>query len=116
MPMDAAKPIPVRTADSVEGRRTKLGEDGVRLCHLQYRLGRVELCPGPGCPFWEAGGVVLEGGCGLERLGLDLEARPDLVPALADVRRKLDQAVTPDDVAEARALFVRLVPAAHDEG
>src|SRR6266540_5325444 len=45
-----------------------------KLCALQDAAGRVEACPGEGCPFWEEGGAVLEGGCAIERLSLDLRA------------------------------------------
>jgi hypothetical protein len=43
-------------------------EAGV-LCRLQYAEGRIETCPGPGCPFWEGGGGALPGRCMIERLG-----------------------------------------------
>jgi hypothetical protein len=48
-------------------------------------------CPGERCAFWEAGGAVIESGCGLERLGIDL-AQPGLADYLLDVRERLDQA------------------------
>jgi hypothetical protein len=84
-------------------------------CPLQYAAGRVEVCPGPGCPFWEEGGAVLPGGCIVQRLGLDLDNRPELAHALLQVRHKLDQALDREDEDEARSLFYRLVPSAREE-
>ena len=87
----------------------------VRLCALQYRAGRIEVCPGADCPFWEEGGAAIPGHCVFERLNLDLDEPPGLVHALLQVRRSLNQAVTAEDEEEARSLFYRLVPAARDE-
>lgn len=39
-----------------------------RLCVLVDAAGRIEECPGEGCPFWEPGGAVLEVRCALERM------------------------------------------------
>ena len=89
--------------------------NGVRICSLQYRAGRIESCPGADCPFWEEGGAAIPGHCIFERLDLDLDARPSLVHALLQVRRGLNQAVTGEDEESARSLFYRLVPAARDE-
>jgi hypothetical protein len=91
------------------------GEKHAGLCALQYAEGRIEVCPGPGCPFWEEGGAVVPGRCLIERLGLDLEGRPELAHGLLQIRRKLDQAGTEEDENEARSLFYRLVPAARSE-
>lgn len=55
-------------------------------CALLETVGRVEACPGDGCPFWEEGGAVLEGGCAIERLSLDLAHRPELAQYLLEIR------------------------------
>jgi hypothetical protein len=89
--------------------------NGVRLCGLQYRAGRIEACHGADCPFWEEGGATIPGDCIFERLSLDLDERPELVHGLLQVRRSLAQAVTSDDEQEARSLFYRLVPVARVE-
>jgi hypothetical protein len=86
-----------------------------RFCALQYAEGRFEVCPGPGCPFWEEGGAVMPGRCRIERLGLDLDARPKLALVLLQIRQKLEQAGTEEGEDEARSLFYRLVPAARSE-
>jgi hypothetical protein len=78
---------------------------GVRLCALQYHADRIEACPEADCPFWDDG-------CLIERLDLDLEARPELAHALLQVRRRVEQAVTAEDRDGARSLFYRLVPRA----
>lgn len=90
-------------------------EHGVRHCRLQRLETGIAICTGLGCPFWEAGGAVLAGGCVLERLVPDLEARPELVPALLQVRRKLEQALSQEDEDEARSLLYQLVPAARGD-
>ena len=92
-----------------------LVDERAGFCALQYAEGRIEMCPGPGCPFWEVGGAVVPGRCLIERLGLDLYARPELPHALLQIRRKLDQAGTQEDKDDARSLFYRLVPAARGE-
>lgn len=80
------------------------------LCRLLYAASRIEACPREGCPFWEQGGAVLEGGCALERLELDLERKPELTDALLEVRRMLERARTREEEQEARRLFRRLLP------
>ena len=74
-------------------------------CALQDAAGRVEACPGEGCPFWEEGGAVLEGGCAIERLSLDLARRPELAQYLLEIRLGLDRARRGGD---GRSLFYRL--------
>lgn len=86
-----------------------------RLCGLQYRASRIELCPGADCPFWEEGGAVTPGQCIFKRLDLDLDETPGLVHALLQVRRALYQSVTREDEEGARSLFYRLVPAARPD-
>ena len=77
-----------------------------RLCALQYAAGRVEACPRARCPFWEPGGAVLEDGCLIERLGLDLERRPDRSHALLELRVAVDEGRA--DPPGTRQLFYRL--------
>lgn len=55
-------------------------------------------CPAERCLFWEPGGAVVESGCGIERLGIDL-AQPGLAEYLLDLRERLEQ--SPDEDAEA---------------
>jgi hypothetical protein len=90
--------------------RRELGElaaEAVRAkpCALQDAAGRVEACPEEGCPFWEEGGAVLESGCAIERLSLDLARRPELAQHLLEIRLELDRARHGGD---ARSLFYRL--------
>jgi hypothetical protein len=80
-------------------------EEGVRLCTLEYAAGRIEICPGAACPFWEEGRAV----CGIERLGLD--RRVDLAGGLLEVRGRLERAGSRREEDEARSLFDRLVAA-----
>ena len=91
-------------------RRMKRGlaAEGVwaaKPCALQDAAGRVEVCPGEGCPFWEEGGAVLEGGCAIERLSLDLARRPELAQYLLRIRLEFDRARRGGD---GRSLFYRL--------
>lgn len=57
-----------------------------KLCQLHEALGCAERCPGAGCPLWEDGFAVLDGGCVIERLSLDLARRPDLAHYLLEIR------------------------------
>ena len=59
--------------------------------------GKTEPCPRERCSFWEAGGAVLQGGCVIDRLGVDLR-RADLAVYLLETRERLEQA---RDLAEA---------------
>jgi hypothetical protein len=66
-----------------------------RLCRLDALSGQERICPEEGCPFWEPGGAVLEGGCVFERL--DLLGSPGLVSELLRVRDLLAAAVPGDE-------------------
>jgi hypothetical protein len=68
-------------------------------CALRLATGFVEFCPQQRCAFWEEGGAVVEGGCVIERLGLDVR-RPDVAGYLVEVRERLEQA---RDLSEADA-------------
>ena len=61
-------------------------ETAAKRCALQDAAGRVEACPRGGCPFWEEGGAVVEGGCAIERLSFDLARRPELAQYLLEIR------------------------------
>ena len=78
----------------------------MRTCALQPAAACVEPCPAAACPFWEEGGAVLDAGCALERLSLDLPRRPGLVRQLLEVRLGLDP-VRPRGV-DARSVLYRL--------
>jgi hypothetical protein len=61
--------------------------------------GKVERCSRQRCVFWEPGGAVVEGGCLIERLGVDVRRR-DLARYLLETRERLEQA---RDLSEAEA-------------
>jgi hypothetical protein len=61
--------------------------------------GKTEPCTGERCAFWEPGGAVVEGGCLIERLGVDV-LRSDLASYLLETRERLEQA---RDLSEAEA-------------
>jgi hypothetical protein len=61
-------------------------------CKLDRVLGEIRACPREVCGLWEDGGRVLEGGCAVARLGLDLTGRPDLAAWLVGLRRELELA------------------------
>jgi hypothetical protein len=69
-------------------------------CTLRLATGAVEYCPRQRCAFWEAGGAVVEGGCVIERLGIDVR-RPDVARYLLDARERLEEA---RDLSEAEAV------------
>jgi hypothetical protein len=52
------------------------------LCDLQYAAGRIERCPGAGCPFFG------ERGCALAGLRADLSSNLPLTYFLLDLRRQ----------------------------
>ena len=84
--------------------------DQQKLCRLHLAVGRVEACPGGTCPFWDEGGAALEAGCGLERLGIDVD-RPELAAYLFELRAELEQARSREEAEEARRAFAQLIPA-----
>jgi hypothetical protein len=51
--------------------------------------GATEICPRERCVFWEPGGAVLEGGCVVDRLHLDVR-RDDLAEYLLEARERLE--------------------------
>jgi hypothetical protein len=80
-----------------------------RLCRIKLALSEVEACPQGACPFWEPGGAVLEAGCGLERLQLELD-RPDLAEYLVGLRHALETARDSREREEARRALADLWP------
>jgi hypothetical protein len=59
-------------------------------CVLRRAADRgTERCPREACAFWEPGGAVVEGGCSIERLALDVR-RPDVASYLLDLRERLE--------------------------
>ncbi len=77
-------------------------------CRLASALGEADPCPGKACPFWEEGRIVC--GCGLERLGLDLEDS-ELASSLLDLRRALEATRDARRRDLARRAFGGLAPA-----
>ena len=63
----------------------------VHLCALREAVGLVERCPGGACPFWEEGGAVIEPGCAIERLAVNL-SDSQLAQDLLELRLTLDRA------------------------
>ena len=70
--------------------------------------GKTESCPRERCSFWEPGGAVVQGGCLIERLGVDVR-RPDLAAYLLATRERLDQARDLAEAERARIEFSRRI-------
>ena len=70
--------------------------------------GVSEPCSHERCGFWEPGGAVLEGGCFVERLGIDLR-RQDLTTYLLDTLERLEQARNMTEAEQAHRQFSRRV-------
>jgi hypothetical protein len=79
------------------------------LCQVKLTLGEVEACPQGACPFWEPGGAVLESGCGLERLHLELD-RSELATYFDELRRAMEEARDDAERQAARQAFAALAP------
>ena len=86
-----------------------MNRDGPRLCRIKLALDDVEACPEGACPYWETGGAIVEAGCGLERLPLDL-ANPDLALHLIELRNVLETVRDASERKAARQAFAGLVP------
>jgi hypothetical protein len=80
-----------------------------RVCRIKATLDEHEACPEGACPFWEAGGAVVDAGCGLERLQLELD-RPELAAYLLELRSMLQTARGATEREEARRAFSEIVP------
>jgi hypothetical protein len=62
-----------------------------RMCTLRLAAqGQAEPCPRERCAFWEPGGAVVEGGCLVDRLDVDLR-RADLASYLLETRERLER-------------------------
>jgi hypothetical protein len=70
------------------------------LCHLQLNLGVAEACPGERCAFWE------NDGCAIEQLGLHT-LDSDVSEYLLDLRARLEEVTTEEELAATRADFAR---------
>ena len=80
-----------------------------KLCGLSRAIGNVEECPRAWCAFWEHGGAVVDAGCAIERLGIDL-SNVDIAHYLVDLRRALDGAHSEEEAEAARRQLELLVP------
>ena len=77
-------------------------------CTLRLATGVVEPCTGERCAFWEPGGAVVEGGCLIERLGVDVR-RADLAEYLLETRQRLEQARDRSEAEAAHREFSRRI-------
>ena len=85
-------------------------EDEIRHpCRIKLAIGEADECPQGACAFWEHGGAVIESGCALERLQIDVR-RPDLAAYLVELRSALEAARDAREREAARAAFAELVP------
>lgn len=81
----------------------------LRTCTLRLAAhGTAEPCTGERCGFWEAGGAVVDGGCIIERLGIDV-SRFDLAAYLLELREQLDEARDRRDADALRSQFARRI-------
>ena len=79
------------------------------LCRIKLTIDEVEPCPEGACPFWEHGGAVIDAGCGLERLPIELD-RTDVARHFVELRRALERARDEREREDARRAFAALVP------
>jgi hypothetical protein len=78
-------------------------------CSLSVAVGNDTECPHAWCAFWEKGGAVVEAGCAIERLGIDLRD-PDLAAFLLEIRRELESARDAEAAEAARKRLALLAP------
>jgi hypothetical protein len=83
--------------------------DTPEACHLSAAIGNVEQCPRGWCAFWESGGAVVEPGCAIARMGVDLR-NVDLAYYLLDLRRALEQVRSAEDAQAAGRTFGQVRP------
>ena len=81
----------------------------MKLCALKQAVGNDEECPRAWCAFWERGGAVIEPGCAIERLGIDLGNR-DLAHYLLELRKTLESERSAEEADRARQELSKLVP------
>jgi hypothetical protein len=72
-------------------------------------VGNDAECPHAWCAFWEKGGAVVEAGCAIERLGIDLRDA-GLAAYLLEIRRDLERARDAEAADAARTRFALLAP------
>jgi hypothetical protein len=77
-------------------------------CLLRSATGVFEPCTQERCAFWEPGGAVLEGGCVIQRLGVDVR-RPDVASYLLEARERLEQARDLSETEAAQREFARRI-------
>jgi hypothetical protein len=82
-------------------------EHKTRLCSLEAAVGNTKACPEDACPFWEAGGAVLDGRCAFEQL--DLEDEAAFAAWLLELRERLASAESAAAADEAHTLFSHLL-------
>jgi hypothetical protein len=70
--------------------------------------GVAEPCPRERCAFWEAGGAIIDGGCIIERLGIDV-GRPELTAYLLELREQLDEARDRQDTEALHSQLARRI-------
>jgi hypothetical protein len=80
-----------------------------KLCSLSRAIGNAEECPRGWCAFWQKSGAAAEGGCAIERMGIDL-TNVDLAYYLLDLRRTLDVARSEEAASAARRSLGELRP------
>jgi hypothetical protein len=90
-------------------RAVRTERDTPEACHLSAAIGNVEECPRGWCAFWEGGGAVVEPGCAISRLGIDLK-NLDLAYHLLDLRRALEDTRSAEDAQAARHAFGQIRP------
>ena len=92
-----------------EGDTQSMNQVDSNNCILRLAVdGAKEACPRERCAFWEPGGAVLEGGCVIERLGVDVR-RPDLAVYLLETRERLEGARDLAEAERAHAEFSRRI-------
>jgi len=80
-----------------------------KTCMLRFAgQGLVEACTRERCAFWEPGGAVVEGGCVIERLDVDVR-RPDLAAYLLETHARLEQARDRSEAEAAHRDFARRI-------
>jgi len=78
-----------------------------RLCSLEAAVGEPTACPEDVCPFWEAGGAVLEGRCAFEQV--DVTRDVPLAAWLLEIRERLEAAGSAADPDALRRLYNQLL-------
>jgi hypothetical protein len=80
-----------------------------KLCSLSTIVGTDEVCPRAWCAFWEKGGAIVQPGCAIERLGIDI-SDPEVARYLLGLRHELESARDAEAAEAARRRLTSLVP------